>query len=239
MEINPVIYILDGKCVSLYKGDFKQKTEYPKKPQNYVKEYVKDGAKRVLIVDLNASQKLKIVNKKIIKEIVEEHPDLEVQYTGGLRDMTEIDTAFEELGIKKIIIGVSGLPVIPKAIQKYGADKIYSGIKAKDKHVISEYTSTDNPYEVFDFAQELPNLNIGNLFYHDIWSEGTLIHPNYDEVERVIKTTDLNVYTGGGISKIKHLNLLRKIGVKGVYIGKAFLENILSLKEITLYEALN
>jgi phosphoribosylformimino-5-aminoimidazole carboxamide ribotide isomerase len=238
MQITPVIYILDGKAVSLYKGDFKEVKKYPKKPQNYIKEYAKEGAHRVLIVDLNASKEHRIVNKKIIFEIVTDNPELEVQYTGGLRTLEEVDIAFEELGVKKVLIGVSGLPIIPKAIQKYGAEKIYCAIKAKDNQIVSEYTSEANPFEVFDFAQELAGLNVENIFYHDIWSEGTLIHPNYDEAERVIKTTDLNVYIGGGISKIKHLNLLRKIGVKGVYIGRALTENLLSLKDLTIFEVL-
>ncbi|MFA4890860.1 MAG: HisA/HisF-related TIM barrel protein [Candidatus Gracilibacteria bacterium] len=239
MEINPVIYILNGKCVSLYKGDFKQMTVYPRKPQNYAANYVKEGAKRILLIDLDASNEHRIVNKKIIKEIVDNHQNLEVQYTGGLRTIEEVDIAFEELGVKKVIIGVSGLSIIPKAIQKYGADNVYSGVKAKDEKIISEFTSEQNPYEVFDFALELKNLNVKNFFYHDIWSEGTMIHPNYDGVEKILATTDLNVYIGGGISKVKHLNLLRQLGVKGVYIGKALLENRLNLRELTIFEVLN
>lgn len=239
MEINPVIYILNGKCVSLYKGDFKQMTVYPKKPRNYVENYVREGAKRILLVDLDASNEHKIVNKKVIKEIVDDYSNLEVQYTGGLRTMEEVDRAFQEIRIKKVIIGISGLSIIPIAIQKYGADNVYSGVKAKDEKIISEFTSDQNPYEVFDFAQELKNLNVKNFFYHDIWSEGTMIHPNYDGVEKILATTDLNVYIGGGISKVKHLNLLRQLGIKGVYIGKAFLEDKLNLKELTLFEVLN
>ncbi len=238
MEVNPAIYIIGGKCVSLYKGDFNEKTTYPRNPQNYAKEFHKQGAKRLLIVDLDASKKHKIINAKIIKEIVTDNPNLEVQYTGGLRTMEEIDRAFEELGVQKIVIGVSGLPIIPKAIKKYGPDKIYVGIKAKDKQIISEYTSKENPYEVFDFAQELKSLNVKNLLYIDIWSQGTLIHPNYDEVERILSTTDLNVYLGGGISKVKHLNLLREIRVKGVYVGKALLEGLLRMKDLTIFEVL-
>lgn len=239
MEINPVIYILNGKCVSLYKGDFKQMTVYSSSPQNYAAKYVREGAKRILLIDLDASNEHRIVNKKTIKEIVDSYSNLEVQYTGGLRTMEEVDRAFEELGIKKVIIGVSGLSIISKAIQKYGADNVYSGVKAKDEKIISEFTSKQNPYEVFDFAQELKNLNVKNFFYHDIWSEGTMIHPNYDGVEKILATTDLSVYIGGGISKVKHLNLLRQLGIKGVYIGKAFLENRLNLRELTLFEVLN
>jgi len=152
--------------------------------------------------------------------------------------MEEVDRAFNELKVKKVVIGVSGLPIIPKAIKKYGPDKIYVGLKAKDNKIISEYTSKENPYEVFDFAQELSALNVKNLLYIDIWSQGTLIHPNYDEVERILSTTDLKVYLGGGISKVKHLNLLRKIRVEGVYIGKALLEGMLSMKELTIFEVL-
>ena len=231
MEINPVIYILDGKCVSLYKGDFKQVKIYPRKPRSYAEDYAKQGAKRILLVDLNASNEHKIINKKAIKEIIDDHPDLGIQYTGGLRTMEEVDVAFEELGVKKVIIGVSGLPIITKAIQKYGQDNVYSGVKAKDAKI--------NDYEVFDFAQELQELNVRNFFYHDIWSEGTLIHPNYDGIEPILSTTNLNVYIGGGISKIKHLNLLRQMRVKGVYIGKALLENVLSLRDLTIFEVLN
>lgn len=236
MQITPVLYILDGKCVSLYKGDFHQKEIYPKKPQNYAKEYASQGARRILLVDLNASEESKLVNKKIVSEIASISA-LEVQYTGGLRSMTDIDESFQNLEVKKVIIGIRGLTILPLAIKKYGADNVYCGVKAQGKNIVSE--NLDKPYEVFDFAQELKDLNVENFFYHDIFSEGTLIHPNYDEVERIIKTTDLNVYIGGGISKIKHLNLLRKIGVKGAYIGRALIEGTLKLKDLSIFEALN
>ena len=237
MQITPILYILDGKCVSLYKGDIKQKKAYPKKPQNYAKDFVRQGARRLLLVDLNASEQHEITNTKIIKEIVEDNPDTEIQYTGGLRSMEEVDKAFQECKVNKVIIGVSALTIIPKAIAKYGADNVYCGIKAKGSHVVSEHTSGANKYEVFDLAQELKHINVENILYHDIWSEGTLL-PNYDEVERIISTTDLKVYIGGGISQVKHLNLLKEIHIKGAYIGKALMEGLLYLKDLTLYEVL-
>lgn len=234
MQITPVLYILDGKCVSLYKGDIKYKTTYPGKPSAYARSYAKVGLKRLLIVDLNAVESKKIINKKNIQEIVLENPSLEVQYTGGLATLDEVEVAFNELKLSKVMIGISGLTMLPSAINKFGADRVYSGVKAYGKDIIS--SALDKPYEVFDFAQELGGLGVKNFFYHDIYSEGTLIHPNYDEVERVIKTTDLNVFTGGGISQIKHLNLLRKIGVKGAYIGRALMEGMLDFDEIKIFE---
>ncbi len=236
MQIIPVLYILDGKCVSLYKGDLKQKIVYDGKPTSYAREFSRRGLKRLLIVDLNATQERKIVNEKFIREIIQENPNTEVQYTGGISDIEEVERGLNELKISKVIIGISGLRIIPKCIQKFGADVIYSGIKAYGKDIIS--SALDKPYEVFDFAQELGGLGVKNFFYHDIFSEGTLIHPNYDEVERVIKTTDLNVFIGGGIAKIKHLNLLRHIGIKGAYIGRALMEGLLDADELARFENL-
>ncbi len=234
MQIIPVLYILDGQCVSLYKGDLRYKTTYPSKATSYAREFASHGFKKLLIVDLNATAEHKMVNTKLIQEIIAENPSTEVQYTGGLRTVEEVDKAFNELKIAKVIIGISGLTILPTCIKKFGPDKVYSGVKAYGKDIIS--SALDKPYEVFDFAQELSGLGVRNFFYHDIFSEGTLIHPNYDEVERVIKTTDLNVFIGGGISKIKHLNLLRQIGVKGAYIGRAFMEGLLDYDEVEIFE---
>ena len=64
-------------------------------------------------------------------------------------------------------------------------------------------------------------------------AEGTLIHPNYDEADRLFQVTGkhLQIYVSGGISEAKHLKILNKIGVAGAIIGKAFHEKLLTVAE--------
>ena len=54
MEIIPAIYILDGRCVALYKGSFEQKASYEKSPINIAKFFEKAGAKKLFVVDLDS-----------------------------------------------------------------------------------------------------------------------------------------------------------------------------------------
>ena len=94
-------------------------------------------------------------------------------------------------------------------------------------------TSDGELIDVVDFAEKLIPLGVKEIVYKDERSEGTLIHPNYDEMDRLFLITgnDLKIYASGGISEIKHLLLLKKIGASGAIIGKAFYEKKLSIKE--------
>ncbi len=228
MEIVPAIYILGEQCVALYKGSLEQKEIYNKSPLEYAAEFVSQGATKILIVDLDKSEFGTNLNLEIVKELRRE-TDAHLILAGGIRSMDAIARAFA-MGMNQVCLGVSAEPVYVESIKKYGADKIIVGIKAKGDEVLTDQ-KLDFPLKVIDFAEKLPSFGVTQVLYKDVWKEGTEIHPNYDEIDRILRMTPLRVYASGGIGTKKHLKTLKEIGVKGAVIGRALYDENLYVKE--------
>jgi len=229
MEIVPVIYILEGKAVALYKGHIDQKEVYGKTPTEYAKQFVKQGAKIIYLVDLDASEFLNDRNLPILKEI-RKKIDVKLMCAGGIRTMDKVKRCFD-MGMDYVVLGVSAEDIYKESIETYGPDKVIVGIKAKGDEVITD-KKMKFPLRVIELAEQLPDYGVKQVLYKDLWKESTMIGPNYDEPDRILQMTNLEVYYSGGIGEKNDLETLKRIGVKGAMIGKALYERKLNLRQI-------
>lgn len=229
MEIIPVIYILDGKAVALYKGQIEQKEVYSKSPLDYAKQFVDEGANKIYIVDLDASEFFRDTNLELVKEI-RNNIDVDLMFAGGIRTMEKVKRSVD-MGMNYIVLGVSAEKIYKEAIDTYGSDKIIVGIKAKGDEVITD-EKRDFPLRAIELAESLPSFGVKQVLFKDLWKESTMIGPNYDEPDRILRMTGLEVYYSGGIGKEKNLKTLKEIGVKGAILGKALYEKVLYLENI-------
>jgi phosphoribosylformimino-5-aminoimidazole carboxamide ribotide isomerase len=223
MENIPVIYINKGKSASFYKGDPKHITNYSQSPLSYAKLFHQHGAKYLQIVDKDGG------NAKKIREIIEKVP-IKIQIAARLRSMELIEEMLNS-GVDRVIVGVAGRGVLKEAITRFGPDRIFAGMKGKNETIVTG-GEIGSEVHIADYAGELKELGVQNILYHDIWSEGTMIHPNFDAVEKLIYFTGLNVYSSGGVYDEKDLALLEKTGAKGVVIGKALYEKNFNLSSL-------
>ena len=89
MQIYPAIDLQDGYCVRLLRGDFAKTTRYSKDPLEMASEWVRQGAERLHLIDLDAAAGTGD-NRNAILAIKESFPDLELQIGGGLRDREQL-----------------------------------------------------------------------------------------------------------------------------------------------------
>jgi len=232
MEIIPAIYVLGGKCVALYKSSYEQKETYSRTPLEMARSFEREGAKKLYLVDLDGKADNTFRQKEIFKEIAKKLK-IPVMVEAGFNTIEEIREAFN-LGAAQVVIRPVATRLVKDAIQQFGADKIFVLIQAKGSGMIGvEKKSYEEAADVIDYAETLVPMGVKNVVYRDERSEGTLIHPNYDEADRLVLITgsNLKIYVSGGISEVRHLKLLKKIGVDGAIIGKAFYEKILTVSE--------
>jgi phosphoribosylformimino-5-aminoimidazole carboxamide ribotide isomerase len=245
MEIIPAIYILKGRCVALYKGKLDQKATYYKSPIQMARFFETEGAEKLHVVDVDALGDGGFLQKELLGRLASE-VKIPVQVEASFQSIAQIEEALQ-LGIDKIVLRPVALPIIEEAIAKFGPEKIIIEVQAKGDELIMDGTPHNDPQSpakvdivasasstgVVDFAEKLIPLGVKTIIYKDENSEGTLIHPNYDEVDRLVLITgkDLKIYVSGGIGDLKHITLLKKIGATGAIIGKAFFERILRVGE--------
>lgn len=233
MEIIPAIYILDGKCVALYKGDYDQYQTYYEGPVVTAKKFQKQGADKLYIADLNGKQKKSLIQKEVIAKIIEE-VTIPTIVEAGFHSLEDIKAALD-MGIDYVVLRSPDLDFVKTAIDQFGPEKIMIQLFAKRSELIEEHekSSMDDFIDVVDYAEKLIPLGVKYVIYKDKTSEGTLIHPNYDEIDRLYLITGekLKIYSSGGISEPKHLKLLKKIGASGAIIGKALFEHSISISQ--------
>ena len=124
IELIPAIDIINGQCVRLTKGDYKQKKVYHDDPVAVAKDFEALGFRRLHIVDLDGAKSKHIVNDAVLRGITSA-TSLTVDFGGGIKTEEDIEKAFEA-GAAMVTIGsvaVTDPDLFIGWLKKYGPEK--------------------------------------------------------------------------------------------------------------------
>ena len=93
--IIPAIDIIDGKCVRLVKGDYKQKTVYHEDPLTAAKQFQDAGLQRLHLVDLDGAKAGKVINWKVLENISSQ-TNLVIDFGGGIKTEQDLQTVLQQ-----------------------------------------------------------------------------------------------------------------------------------------------
>ena len=133
IELIPAIDLINGKCVRLTKGDYKQKKIYNENPVEVACEFERLGFKHLHVVDLDGAKSQHIVNIDVLKEITEK-TSLIVDFGGGIKTSADIELAFEG-GASMVTVGsiaVKQPQLFLEWLDKYGADRMILGADVRN-----------------------------------------------------------------------------------------------------------
>lgn len=233
MRLYPAIDIIDGKCVRLLQGDYKEVTVFNPNPVDVALDFEKKGARLLHIVDLDGAKKGVGVNSSIIKEMTSKL-SIPIELGGGIRSLEDIEKTLS-LGVSRVILGSSALKninLVKEAIQKYGKEKIVVGIDAKQGYVCINGWIEKTDIKALDFAKELEKIGLKYVIYTDISKDGMMEGPNLEETKKMVDNTKLSIIASGGVSCKKDLIDLENINVYGSIIGKALYLNAINFDDI-------
>lgn len=232
--IIPAIDLKEGRCVRLWRGIKDKETVYTQDPLQVARKWVREGAKRLHIVDLDGAFTGFPRHLELVKKI-KSFADVPVQYGGGIRRLETIEEAVKK-GIDFIIIGTKALSLnfIQKAVNKFGG-KIIVSIDSREGKVAVKGWKVKTSIEAKKFIKELVSLGVENFILTDITRDGTLRGVNTRFIQQ-FDDQDIrgNLIIAGGvhtIEDIKKIKALRNEKIKGIIIGKALYEKTLKLKE--------
>lgn len=223
MRIIPAIYLSGGNAVSNYKSESGQSTIFSRDPLVSARQFEKQGAKTIHLVDCDAADSANEKNRKVVQSIAK-NTSLEVIYSDGISNMADIDALFAA-GIDYISLNQFSHGILKQALEKFGPKKIFFTIRTQ-KNIIEGMPGVD----VIDFGAQLVQEGVKKIILRDLKAEGTF-HPNYDEVEHLIVFTKANVFAFGGIGSMDDLYIFQRTGVAGVMISRAFFDMKLSLPD--------
>lgn len=233
MRIIPAIDLIEGKCVRLSKGDYSTKKIYSENPLEIAKKFEYNGIKHLHLVDLDGAKSSHIVNLKILEKIASK-TNLNIDFGGGIKSNIDIQSVFNA-GAKQITggsIAVKNPNLFLNWLKKYKNEKIILGADCFNRKIAIHGWIKKSEIDIIDFIKNFKNQGISYVICTDIQKDGMLEGTSNKLYNEIIKKTSIHLIASGGVSSIKDIYNLKKIGCEGVIIGKAIYENKISLKEL-------
>lgn len=231
MIIFPAIDLFGGSAVRLYKGDYAQMTVYSINPISVANDFLRHGAKHIHIVDLEGAKTGGTPNIETVKKIIE-YTGLFAEVGGGIRSM-EIIERYAQAGVDRIILGtvaVTDPELLKRAIERFG-DKIAVSADVKDGFVAIKGWTEKSDIDVFSFFENLEKTGVKTVICTDVSKDGAMQGANHSLYKELNDRFDINIIASGGVSSIEDVVRLKKEGLYGAIIGKAYYTNAISVKE--------
>ena len=232
MTIIPAIDIKNGKCVRLTQGKFDRETIYDDDPVRVAKQWEKEGAKMLHIVDLDGAKNGTQSNFAVIQKIASEI-SIPLQVGGGIRNKKTVKKLLS-LGISRVVLGTVALENEDelKAIVKDYAQQIVIALETKGGKLVIKGWVEKSDKQIMETALKLQKLGVQRFLYTDVARDGTLTEPNYRVIEQLKKNINIPFIASGGVSTIDSVKKLKEIAVEEVIIGKALYEKKFTLQEV-------
>ncbi len=231
MKIFPAIDLYDGKVVRLFKGDYTQMTVYNENPVAVARDFEKQGAEYIHVVDLEGAKVGYPAHLETLSNIVRE-TDLFVEIGGGIRDMKTVDKYFS-VGVHRVILGtvaVTDESFLKAALAKYG-DKIAVGADIADGRIAIRGWIEKSQYTTEEFFDKMQALGVKTIICTDISKDGAMKGTNLALYRSLGEKYQVNIIASGGVSSMGDIKALAEMQVYGAIIGKAYYIGVIDLKK--------
>ncbi|MFZ5944356.1 MAG: HisA/HisF-related TIM barrel protein [Bacillota bacterium] len=234
MLVIPAMDIRCGKFVHLLSEPVFEELEGKDDPVEVAAWWKNQGAGMIHITDLDGSFTGAPENLDVIKEIVD-NVNIPLQVAGGIRSIKHVEDVLQA-GVARVILGT--IPardpkLIGQACKEFG-HKVAVGIEGKNNMVAIEGWNQPTDWTILQMAQYLTELGVMRVVFNDTRRDGSLKGPNLETAKELAEKTGLKVIISGGVSSLKDLEEIAKlgsIGVEGVIVGKALYTGNIYLKE--------
>ena len=233
MDIIPAVDILGGRCARLLKGDYTQESVFDHDPVDAALRWVDMGARRLHVIDLDGAKGGVRINSETIRRIVKAI-DIPIQVGGGIRTVKDADMVLQ-MGVQMAIFGTVAIEdpdAVQQAVDDFGEQRVCVSVDAKDGFVQTHGWLAETSKSAIELLSEMSSKrNVRNFIYTDTARDGTLAHPNFDAVKKVVQGIKYPVMVAGGIATVTDVIRLRDIGAAGAITGMAIYIGSLNLCE--------
>ncbi len=231
MEVIPAIDIRGGKCVRLAQGDYARETVFGDDPIAMARRWASEGATRIHVVDLDGArdgaQANLVVTRAIVKAV-----EVPVQTGGGVRTIEVVGAALDA-GFDRVVLGTAAVkdPDLVPAALALGGNRVFVSVDARDGRVSLEGWTQDSGIDAIEFIARLRDQGVERIVYTDILRDGVHDGPNFEAVERLVRTSGMHVIAAGGVGSTADLVRLAECGAEGAIVGRAIYTGDVRLPE--------
>ncbi len=233
MLLIPSIDIKDGKCVRLRQGRMDEVTVFDDDPRDAARRWVDAGARRLHLVDLDGAVEGGPRNAEVIRAVVSEFPDVDVQVGGGIRDDDTIE-GYLATGARYVILGTRAVTTpgfVADACVEFPGH-IIVGLDARDGRAAVDGWSKLTRFHVDDLARRVEDCGVEAIIHTDIGRDGMLEGVNVEATERLARDLNVPVFASGGVRDLDDIRALcaaADAGIAGAIVGRALYEGTLDL----------
>lgn len=229
MLLIPAIDLKDGNCVRLKQGLMEQATVFSNQPAEMATHWLKQGARRLHLVDLDGAFAGEPKNfgaiRAILAAVLAEIP---VQLGGGIRDLATIEK-YLSLGLQDVIIGTAAVknPAFVREACKEFAGHIIVGLDAKDGMVAIDGWATVTEHHVIDLSKQFEDDGVNSIIYTDIGRDGMMSGVNVEATQKLAEAVNIPIIASGGLTDLDDVRALcaaASSGIAGAITGRAIYE---------------
>ncbi|HNV86685.1 MAG TPA: 1-(5-phosphoribosyl)-5-[(5-phosphoribosylamino)methylideneamino]imidazole-4-carboxamide isomerase [Candidatus Omnitrophota bacterium] len=234
MLIIPAIDLRGGKVVRWITGSPRQEIPYGDDPLAFARQYEKEGALWLHVIDLDGAIAGKLTNLAKILEI-RKASRLKIEVGGGIRNLETVDKLIGE-GIDRVILGTKAVDslFLRKALDQYG-DKLAVSADALKGTVKIAGWAESSELSLDEFLAELAKTPLKTLICTEISRDGMMKGPDTENLIALCRRTPgIRMILSGGVSSLD--DILKLAGISepnflGVIVGRALYEKKFSLEE--------
>ena len=224
MKIIPVIDVLNGIAVHGIRGE--RKKYQPLKsllcnssdPVDIAASFEKLGFSSLYLADLDAILN-NSPNYATYKQITD-NTSLALMVDAAISNINRAENVLET-GVSTIVIGsetLTSLDFVKNAVNEFGKNKVVVSIDQKNGKLLSTSDSIRS-LDAVSFAEQLEALGVCQIILLELDRVGTEHGTNFSLMNKIQKTTKLEVIVGGGIRSIQEMKDLREAGVSGALVA--------------------
>lgn len=233
-EVIPAIDLRRGRVVRLRQGNPDDATEYGEDPLEVAREWVRQGATRLHLVDLDGAFGGLPAQAELLARLMAGVP-IPCQVGGGLRDAAAVGRALAA-GADQVVLATAILErpaLAAELLALYGNAKVAAALDVRDGAVVGRGWQAGAP--ATPLAEALPALvsaGFGRFVVTAIARDGMQAGPDLALYERVLRDArGAAIVASGGISSAADVVALRELGCSGAILGRALYDGRLSLEE--------
>ena len=229
--VYPAIDLRGGRCVRLKQGDFDRSKEYDADPLARAREWERQGAAALHVVDLDGADAGRPVQLELIRSIARA-VSIPLQAGGGIRTLEDLSVV-REAGASRVVMGTAAVgnrELRLRAVEEAG-DSLVVAVDAREGIVATHGWRRSSGVSVLDLSKELAADGVASVLYTDVARDGMNAGAALQGTAAVAKI--IPTLASGGVRGLEDVAILSSTpGVAGVVVGTALYEGRVTLGEL-------
>ena len=227
----PAIDLRNGRCVRLVQGDFGRSKEYDADPVERAREWERQGATSIHVVDLDGAKEGRPVQTDLICKIAGA-VDVPLQVGGGVRTIEDL-ARVRETGAGRVVMGTAAVgdrELRLRAVEEIGPGLVVA-VDARDGVVATHGWLRSSGVGVLELAAEIADDGVASVLYTDVARDGVGAGAALEDTAAIAAL--IPTIASGGVRDARDVAALSQLdGVTGVVVGTALYEGRVTLEEL-------